>query len=371
MMIKKIIVKYENEVVGTLALTKEKNVAFQYNEDWVKNGFSISPFSLPLDSRVRISSKPHFNGLFGVFSDSLPDNWGNLLLDRVMTKYRINKSDFSILDRLSLIGINGMGALTYEPVKEIGQILNTDIDLDKINEECSKILKSIESSSLDQIYKLSGSSGGARPKILLKDESGNWIVKFSNTVDSKDSGLIEYEYFKCAEKCGINVPKTKLLKSNENNGYFAIERFDIQNNKRQHVITVSGLLEVDYRSPSMDYKELIKLTRILSGNDDAYEMFRRMCFNVFSHNMDDHTKNFSFIYDTVDRKYRLSPAYDLTYSNTYYGEHTTSVNGKGKDITDFDLLTVGLANNLNKQTCEKIISDVKNCVNQNLYKYIK
>ena len=362
MMIKKLFVKCDGKLVGTLALTNDKKVAFQYYDEWIENGFSISPFSLPLDDKVRIPSKNHFNGLFGVFADSLPDSWGNLLLDRMMSRYNLNREEFSILDRLAVIGNNGMGLLTYEPVKDIGQNEIEDFTLDELNIECEKILKSIETDNVEQIYKLAGSSGGARPKVLLTKEGKNWIVKFSNTIDSKDSGLIEYEYFKCAKECGINVPETRLYNSTSTSGYFGIERFDIINDKRIHMITVAGLLEVDFRSPCLDYKELIKLTKILSNEDDTYEMFRRMCFNVFSHNMDDHAKNFTFLYDEKSDKYRLSPAYDLTYSRTYYNEHTTSVNGKGKDITDEDLLKVGTLNYLNNDKCKKIITEVKNCV---------
>ena len=371
MMIKKLFVKCDGKLVGTLALTNDKKVAFQYYDEWIENGFSISPFSLPLDDKVRIPSKNHFNGLFGVFADSLPDSWGNLLLDRMMSRYNLNREEFSILDRLAVIGNNGMGLLTYEPVKDIGQNEIEDFTLDELNIECEKILKSIETDNVEQIYKLAGSSGGARPKVLLTKEGKNWIVKFSNTIDSKDSGLIEYEYFKCAKECGINVPETRLYNSTLTSGYFGIERFDIINDKRIHMITVAGLLEVDFRSPCLDYKELIKLTKILSNEDDTYEMFRRMCFNVFSHNMDDHAKNFTFLYDEKSDKYRLSPAYDLTYSRTYYNEHTTSVNGKGKDITDEDLLKVGTLNYLNNDKCKKIITEVKNCVNKMLGKYIK
>lgn len=369
-MIKKLYVKCDDRIVGTLALTSDKKVAFQYSEDWIRDGFSINPFSLPLDNRVKIPSKPYFDGLFGVFADSLPDSWGNLLLDRMLNKYRLNKEDFSVLDRLSLIGNNGMGLLTYEPVKDIDYEINNELSLDELSAECAKILNSKESNNVEQLYKMAGSSGGARPKVLLKDSGRYWIVKFSNTIDSKDAGLIEYEYFKCAKECGINVPDTKLFKSNQSSGYFGIVRFDINTDKRIHMVTVAGLLEVDFRSPCLDYKELIKLTKLISDESDAYEMFRRMCFNVFSHNMDDHAKNFTFLYDLDEKRWKLSPAYDLTYSNTYYNEHTTSVNGKGKNITDDDLLTVGLLNNLKKDKCIKIIEEVKCCVNKMLKKYL-
>lgn len=370
-MIEKLFVKCNDKIVGTLALTKDKKVAFQYDESWVKNGFSISPFSLPLDSKVRVPSNNCFSGLFGVFADSLPDNWGNLLLDRMLNKYKVDKDQISVLDKLSLIGKNGMGILSYEPAQKLENNYENDLSLDQLSVECEKILNSKDSELLEQIYHMGGSSGGARPKALISEKDGtHWIVKFSNTVDSIHSGKIEFDYFECARRCGINVPNTKLYDSKISDGFFGIERFDIKNAKRIHMITVSGLLEADYRSSCLDYSELIKLTKILTCESDTYEMFRRMCFNVFSHNMDDHAKNFSFLYDMDGRKWRLSPAYDLTYSNTYFNEHTTSVNGKGKNISESDLLSVGLKNNLNKNKCLTIMLEVKSCVFEMLNKYI-
>ena len=366
----KIYVKYDNQIIGTLALTKEKKVAFQYSDEWISTGFSINPFSLPLSKKVFIPSKNHFNGLFGVFADSLPDSWGNLLLDRVLLKHGIKRDEITILDRLSYIGSNGMGLLSYEPFKKLDLDIN-HLTFDQINEECKNILQSKETYNLDELYRLGGSSGGARPKVLINHEDTPWIVKFSNTVDNEKSGLIEYKYFECAKKCGINVPKTKLFPSNVNDGYFGIERFDVIKGKRIHMISVAALLEVDFRSPCLDYIDLIKLAKIMTNDRDAYEMYRRMCFNVFSHNLDDHAKNFSFLYNPMKKYWELSPAYDLTYSNTYFGEQTTSVNGKGKEISDEDLLQVGIINHLEKNKCISIINEVKICVENMLGDIIK
>jgi serine/threonine-protein kinase HipA len=366
----KILVKFEDKIIGTLFLTKEKKIMFKYSSEWLENGFSLNPFKLPLSDKVFVATTNYFDGLFGVFADSLPDSWGNLLLDRMLRAHGVDRSRITVLDRLSFIGDNGMGALSYEPVKNI-ELTNNELTLDEINEECKNILMSKECLNLDEMYKLGGSSGGARPKILINYEGKPWIVKFSNTLDSKDSGIIEYEYFHCARECGINVPNTKLFSSNISSGYFGIERFDVSNGKRVHMVSVAGLLEIDYRAPSLDYIELIKLTKILTNDIDTYEMYRRMCFNVFSHNLDDHSKNFSFLYNLDKRCWELSPAYDLTYSNTYFGEHTTSVNGKGIDISIDDLLQVGIKNKLDKDICLSIITEVKERVEKMLGNIIK
>lgn len=366
----KLYVKYKDQIVGTLAMTEDKKIAFQYSEEWIKRGFSISPFSLPLNRNVFIPTKSYFNGLYGVFADSLPDSWGNLLVDRYLVSKNINPQDITMLDRLAILGSNGMGALTYEPSIEF-TCFNENLSLDKINEECGNILTSKPTDSLESLFILGGSSGGARPKAMIDMEGKKWIVKFSNHIDSKNSGQMEYDYFQCAKACGILVQETRLFPSKETAGYFGIERFDRRIDGRVHVVTVAGLLEADFRVPSLDYKDLIKLTKIITNNLDTYEMYKRMCFNVFSHNLDDHTKNFSFLYLNDKKYWRLSPAYDLTYSNTYYGEHTTSVNGKGKDITEADLLKVGMDNFLNKTKCLNIIKEVKDCVNLMLSKYLK
>ena len=164
-----------------------------------------------------------------------------------------------------------------------------------------------------------------------------WIIKFPAHVDGKDAGKMEYDYSCCARKCEITMSETKLFPSGICKGYFGTRRFDRvpdQNGiKRVHMLTAAALLELDFEQPSLDYHSLMKLTKILTKDHyaDVESMFRRMCFNVFAHNRDDHSKNFTYLYDEEKDQWRLSPAYDLTYSNTYYGEHTTTVDGNGKD----------------------------------------
>ena len=137
------------------------------------------------------------------------------------------------------------------------------------------------------------------------------------------------------------------------------------------MLTAAALLELDFEQPSLDYHSLMKLTKILTRDNEAdvREMFRRMCFNVFAHNRDDHSKNFSFVYDTESETWRLSPAYDLTYSTTYYGEHTTSVDGNGQDPGETELLTVGVQAGMKKKQCQEIINEIKQRVEEDLKAY--
>lgn len=189
---------------------------------------------------------------------------------------------------------------------------------------------------------------------------------------------MEYEYAKCAAACKIQMPETKLFPSQKCRGYFGTKRFDrvradgAGETKKIHMLTAAALLELDFEQPSLDYHSLMKLTKILTRNnqEDMQNMFRRMCFNVFAHNRDDHSKNFSFLYDEEKDCWRLSPAYDLTYSTTYYGEHTTTVDGEGASPGIREILAVGTAAGLGKRYCEAAAQEILEKVKQMLGRYL-
>ena len=361
-MIRKIDV-YANKIkLGTLALTNDNRVAFQYTDEWVEKGFSINPFKLPLSKQLFFASSPYFKGLFGVFADSLPDSYGELLLDRYLKSKNVNVNELTCLDRLAYVGSSGMGLLEYVPDLSV-ETDRSNVDFDIIQNECNDLLDSKEVEDINELYSLGGSSGGARPKSLVKLEGEDYIVKFSSKFDPKNIAELEYKYMSLAQEAGINIPDIKLVTSKLGNKYFLIKRFDRNGDRKTHMISAAALLEVDFRAPSLDYNELIKLTRVLTKNDDdVLEMFRRMVFNVLIDNQDDHTKNFSFIYDDTNKIYRLSPAYDITPGRTYFGEHTTSVNGKGKNITDEDMLKVALNNKIDFNDAKAIISKCKSII---------
>ena len=346
-------------LVGTLAKTPERVVAFEYDSDWLNNGFSISPFSLPLIKKVFIPKYEPFDGLFGVFNDSLPDGWGRLLVDRLFLKNKINPAEIDNLNRLAVVQETGMGALTYKPEHKF-ETENNISDFDILSQECSKILESQNSDNLDELFQLGGSSGGARPKILTSINNEDWIIKFPSSIDPKNIGEKEYQYSLCAKDCGINMTETKLFPSEICSGYFGIKRFDRENNKKVHMVSVSGLLETSHRLPNLDYNLLMKLTLELTRNyEDVEQLFRLMCFNVFGHNRDDHSKNFSFLYDDNKKEWHLSPAYDLTYSSSLNGEHATTINGEGKNPSLDDILTVAKNIGLNEKTAKDIALDIQ------------
>ena len=340
---------YNDKLVGTLAKTPDRLVAFEYDNEWLATGFSISPFSLPLQKKVFLPKIEPFDGLFGVFNDSLPDGWGRLLVDRLLLKNKINPSD--------------MGALTYQPEHKF-ETQEQESDFDKLAQECSKILESQNSENLDELFKLGGSSGGARPKILTKINNEDWIIKFPSSQDPKNIGEQEYKYSLVAKDCGIKMSETKLFDSKICSGYFGIKRFDRGvnegKNKKVHMVSVSGLLETSHRLPNLDYNILMKLTLELTKNyQDIEQLYRLMCFNVFAHNRDDHSKNFSFLYDENRKEWHLSPAYDLTYSSSFNGEHATTINGEGKNPSLDDILVVAKNIGIKEKQAKDIALDIK------------
>lgn len=364
----------DGKKVGTLATYRDHLVAFEYADSWIKEGYAISPRSLPLQKKVYIPKIVPFDGAFGVFTDSLPDGWGRLLVDRMLLREHINPHEIDILNRLAIVGETGMGALTYRPVHKIqSKKAQIEIEYDRLAAECRHILGTEYSNDLDTLFVLSGSSGGARPKILTKIDGEDWIVKFPASLDDPNIGLAEYQYSLCAKKCGIEMAETRLLPSRQCEGYFGTKRFDrVALNghvKRIHMLSVSAILKVSHRIPSLDYNTLMALTLELTKDySEVEKMYRLMCFNVFAHNRDDHSKNFTFLYDTEKGGWRLAPAYDLTYSNSIGGEHATCINGNGKDPALADILIVANKIGISKSKAKRIAEQVQDTVNDELGK---
>ncbi len=368
----KLDVYYMGVRVGTMAPYQKYRTAFEYSEEWLRSGFSISPFSLPLQPGVKIAKPDPFNGLFGIFADSLPDGWGRLLVDRMLRKHGERPEEIDPLTRLSIVGSSGMGGLEYRPVYSIkGGIPSTD--LDRLAEECKKILQSEASGDLDLLFTMGGSSGGARPKVMIRLDDEEWIVKFPSSGDPTDIGLMEYEYNLCAAACGVQVPEVKLFPSNHCPGYFGVKRFDRERTpsgeKKIHMASASALLEVSHRVPSLDYTSLMALTwQITKKADELLKMYTLMCFNVFAHNRDDHSNNFSFLFS--DGNWRLAPAYDLTFSNSIGGEHATTVAGEGRNPSVKDILSVAKKAGINMYTAKQTAARVEEIVDERLSRWL-
>jgi serine/threonine-protein kinase HipA len=340
--------------VGQL-IFQNRRYYFEYGVDFIKSDLQISPFLLPLKTGVFTCDENNFSNPFGVFNDSMPDGWGMLLLSRKLKKQNIDIHELSFLEKLSIVGRSGMGALEYEPFVEnqFSEILSS---LDILSEESNKVLNGEDSDFIELMLKNSGSSSGARPKIIADIDGELWIIKLISSMDDNDAGIMEYAYSLAAKKAGINMPETKLFQSEKYPGFFGIKRFDRKGKCKMHMHSACGLLNADFRTPSLEYENLIAATKQLTKNvKEAEQIFRIMVFNIKTHNLDDHSKNFSFLMDE-NGKWSVSPAYDLTYSRGIYGHRMTGVNGKTKDITDKDILTV--AEKCGIEGAENIIDEV-------------
>jgi serine/threonine-protein kinase HipA len=341
--------------IGRLASTADGRCAFQYDAAYVQTGQSISPFALPLTAEVFIADMLPFFGGFGVFDDSLPDGWGRLLLDRYLLSQGHNPNALSVVQLLSLVGASGRGALEYVPdfsSFEDGH----DFNFEEYRREAEELLQSnsSEGQSLETLYRYGGSSGGARPKAFIEKGNQQWLVKFRNSNDPQDMGRIEYEYSLLAKACGIEMPETCLFEDR----YFATCRFDRTPNGKVHTISAAGLLNADYRIPSLDYESLLlACQRLTEDMTEVEKLFRLMVFNVAIGNRDDHAKNFSFQF--VGDRWKLSPAYDLLPSAGFNGQHTTSVNGNGNPSTE-DLLAVAHTVGVSKDHAYSITESVMN-----------
>lgn len=353
--------------VGTLAETPDGTVAFEYDEAWLTAGFSISPFSLPLESRLFIAKPRPFDGLFGAFDDSLPDGWGRLLVDRLLRSRGIDPLTVPPLARLAIVGQSGMGALEYEPAVPLPTSA-AQRSLDELADECAEMLRTNDSDDVDTLFALGGSSGGARPKAFLSIDGEDWIVKFPSSYDTERIGEEEFAIANAAQACGLQMPEVRLLPSKTRCGYFAIKRFDRALSadgsvERRHMLSAGALLEASHRIPCLDYDLLMRLTmRLTESMEEVESMYRLMAFNVAIGNRDDHAKNFTFIYDEGARTWRLSPAYDLTSNPGMNGEHTTTVNGKGKGITFEDVVAVGTRAGLGPRRARFVASQVDETV---------
>lgn len=358
--INKVTVKYQNRVVGYLVMNKNRYISFQYDSKWMQNGFAISPLSLKLSSQIYINPKDPYN-LFGVFSDSLPDGWGELLVARYLGKQGIDYAKLSPLTKLTLISNSGLGGLKYEPTQDINNTCGKDYDFDKMAQEIKKILNDdYQKKTLDDIYQLGGSSGGARPKVHININNEGWIIKFPSHIDSKNIGQDEFHANLLAKKCGINIPEIKLFPSKKCHGYFGVKRFDRQKNKSIHMISLAAILETSHRLANLDYIHLLQVISIIGKTDDLYEAFRRMCFNIYYMNKDDHSKNFSFLHDEKTNRYYLSPAYDITKTKEKL-EHEMTVNGN-PNPNDSDILAVAKRFKLDIKVCQKIMQTIKEVV---------
>lgn len=359
-LLKLLTVQYHGINVGVLSMSPDNSrCMFEYDKKWIADGFSISPLELPLQPGIQAARTNNFYGNFGIFEDSMPDGYGNYLLDRILRRYGRSLSEMTPVERLSFVGSKGMGALCYVPEMELNS-RNDTVTLEKMQQDALDVLSEKDFSQVDALYTNSGNSGGCKPKCLWNDSEGKWLVKFRHIYDSPDVGKKEYDVLKLAESCGISIPEIKLF----NGKYLGAKRFDISSDgTRLHVATASGLLCESIYRPMMDYRKLIRFTRYLTKDiSEAQQMFRRMIFNFEIGNNDDHAKNFSFV--CIDGKWSCSPAYDVTECpEANNGFHASLVNGKEKpDMEDYIMVAADAG--LTKSQAIGVIQEIKAVVSE-------
>lgn len=364
----KLQVFYHDKPVGTLVALENGLIGFSYDPSWLAHGFSISPFSLPLTSEFFVPQKKNFGGLFGVFADSLPDSWGSYITSAYLDKEGLGSEKATVLTRLALLNARGLGALTYRlSPKEDEHVFSA---YEQARRDCELLYQKPQEAPLDELMRLGGSSGGAHPKIHIKREDGNdWIVKFPGPEEKATCGYEEYAYNLAAKRAGVNVNDFDLV-GEKKPRYFASRRFDRKDGERIHMISLGGLYEKGFEDGVLDYGHLfLAVLKLGRDQEQLWEAFRLLCFNVYAHNDDDHAKNFAFLYDENRQAYRLAPAYDLTYVG-FEKNHRLTVHHNFYP-EESDILALAKQFDLDETKAKAISQDIKAVVTHDLSQYWK
>ncbi len=365
--------------VGTLAEDRHR-IYFEYAPEFLATGLNLSPFRLPFAAGLFEHTDHRFGPLPGLFDDSLPDGWGLLLMDRHFRASGLEPGRLGPLERLTWLGTRTMGVLTYHPPSQPRELAPEMLDLHRLARHAEEIMAGAAMEVLPQLLRAGGSPGGARPKVLVGfDPEGDriiaggddhlppgfepWMVKFVARNDDPEAGAIEYAYSLMAAAAGIELPPTRLFVTREGDRFFGCRRFDRLLNRRFHVHTFGNLIQANFRIPSVDYRDLLKVTSLLTRDHrQLAQAFRRMVFNVLAHNRDDHVKNFAFIMDDNNGEWRLTPAYDLNFAPGPGGEHTMTLAGEGRHPGREQMLQLANEAGLNAGEAAAIIEQVQTAV---------
>ncbi len=364
--------------VGRLAW-RDRVAYFEYDPEFISTKLELSPFKLPLRPDLFEGPPGVFETLHGLFNDSLPDGWGRLLMDRKLIEIGIQPGQLTPLDRLAWVGRRGMGALTYTPEHPaLAEDERNEIDLDRLALQARNVYEDSPKAVLDELLRIGGSPHGARPKALvgrspdgsrlvhgvddLPDGYQHWLVKFRSIGDPIDAGAIEHAYAEMGRAAGIIMPETTLFPATKGPGFFGIRRFDRVGNRRYHMHTLSGLLNIDHTLPNIGYAGMLKATRALTRRQaEVDQMFARMVFNVLAWNRDDHTKNHSYIM-AQDGEWSASPAYDITFSSGPGGEHALDVDRESMNPGVVNILAVAKDVGVEKRVALTCIERAKSAV---------
>lgn len=370
--------------VGALA-EDGGNISFEYDPQFLASGLELSPFEMPLSNRIytHLNRDVAFQGLMGVFADSLPDKFGNAIIEQYFrNKSGIQAYELSPIQKLLYVGKRATGALEYLPAEEqAGDNTLLPLEIANLVNEARQLIQGDLHVKSADIMQVGVSAGGQYPKAViawnpktndvisglgLHPPQGyqQWIIKFDGTQDkAQEFGKLEYAYSLMAKQAGVDMAETFLLEEN-NRAHFMVKRFDrTVENKKLHMTSLCGLLHKDYNAPRLlDYEDFLRTTLALTNSRaEQLKAFRRMIFNVIARNQDDHTKNFAYLMEPSGQ-WNLSPAFDLTYAhgNHFTARHQMTINGKDDQISRDDLLR--LADKLDIDNGWECIDEVKSAV---------
>jgi serine/threonine-protein kinase HipA len=313
-------------------------IAFQFTPQWIADGHPISPVHMQWGQEVQWNREGRpFSGLFGVFADSLPDSWGQMLMDERFRRAGMNPETIGVLDRLCYVGNRAWGALTYQPDQaDTDSEKLEQMDLVEAERSARAAVEGRMSDVLPQVIESGASTGGVRPKQRIAMPPGNservwygkslpppgydpWILKIE-TDPQRQYGRVEKAYYLLAERAGLNVPETRLIGTDPDGvQHFAVKRFDWLTDRRLHCHTLAGLLNRNSHAGNTDYEEFLRAVLTVTGDHTCVcEAFRRMVFNVSFGVRDDHSKNHAFVMHG-DGSWDLSPAYDVMFSRPGVG----------------------------------------------------
>ena len=398
------------KLAGAVAWDDLTGIAsFEYNDAFKREGWDLSPLKMPIRSGINIFSFPElrkkahtefdcFKGLPGLLADSLPDNYGNQLINKWLARRGRPQNSMNPVETLCFIGTRGMGALEFEPATSGSNPKSFDVEMNSLVEIARKMLNQREEfeanlqeedeQAIRNILRIGTSAGGARPKAVIsynektgKVKSGqtkapkgfdHWLIKLDGVSDvqlgeSFGYGRVEYAYSLMAKDCGIEMRPCKLFEEN-GRAHFMTKRFDREDaDTKHHIQTFCAIKHFDYNEVrSFSYEQLFQTMRELRLTyPEAEQMYRRMVFNVLAKNCDDHTKNFSFRLKRGE-KWELAPGYDLCHSyrpgSKWVSQHTLSINGKRTGITRGDLQV--LAESVNIKKADQVMDEVQAVVNR-------
>lgn len=403
-------IKLWGTTIGAVSLDSNNRTAdFEYNPSFTQSGIQLSPIMMPLKHGIyRFPDLPYetYHGLPGLISDSIPDKFGNDIINIWLAKQGRLPESFNAVERLCYTGKRGMGALEYFPITSSEQV-DERVNVSELVELASLVLKNRQNlqtvldesnkkkmkSALSQIISIGTSAGGARAKAVIawnpktkEVRSGqsefsegyeHWLIKFSGVTGNKDKededredfGIIEYAYYLMAKEAGINMSECRILDDGKN-AHFMTKRFDRDNKGNKfHMQTLCAIGHMDFNQAGVySYEQLFYiLNRIGVHHQDSVESFKRMLFNIYSFNCDDHTKNISFLMNKQGQ-WKISPAYDVSFAYNPNGmwtsSHQMTINGKRKNFTELDFETCAKLGNLSNREKKNAITDVKAAISK-------